>query len=510
MHRPLLPAAAALVAASIVASATGCAGGPSHDLTPRPRAPARGADVGVPSTATPSPSLSPTAAAAAARADSLEPLGDGAALLVPAARIGDDRIEEGSGLAYAGGYWWTHNDSGDGPFLFRSKSPWFDTAERIEVPGATAVDWEELAVLDGDLLICDIGDNDRVRDDVTIYRARPTDSGLERVATYPVTYPDGKHDAEGVFVWAGRVHIVIKNRGEDATYVYRFDDLRDGATNTPTRIGSVNIPEGEQVTAADSNADGVVALLTYSQLLIWPADDVSGDPRQAFTLHARQCEALAWTETGIIFTNEQRDAYFVDRPLACSLDPWLAVADRVQLERVPSGADGRPALDLLADLPVRNRRDGEYVRMGLARGRLVIAATLEIDGELVPSTDRLGTSLLLTFGSEPRLRVTPGEAQIAIVLAPLQKVGAVAIDLGGGQSLVDAEAISVEAAGENGTVSMVIEIPVATLFPEGLPRRFRMALAGNGFRGGDDEPLLGALDMYSLMRPFAWAVIHVE
>ena len=489
MHRPLLFVLVALAAA-------GCAGTPTPDLTPRTRD-------ATPATASAPERVQP-------RQDSLRPRGDGSARLVPAARIGDDRIAECSGLAYAGGYWWMHNDSGDGPFLFRSRSPWFETAERVEVEGAKAIDWEEIAALDGDILICDIGDNERARTDATIYRVRPTADGVDLVATYPIAYPDGKHDAEAVWVWGGRVHIVLKNRGEDEHTVYRFGELRDSVPNVPKRIGAVAIPPGEQVTAADSNADGYVALLTYSQLLVWPADAVRGRPSQAFTLHARQCEALAWTDTGIVIANEQRDVYFIDKPLECGLDPWLPLADSARLAHVPNGADGRPALDLLADVPVRNLRVGEFVRMGRARDRIVIHMRFETEAEILPSTDRLGTSVLMAFGNDDRLRVTPDVAQIAIVLAPVERIGAVAMDLGGGQSSVDAESITVAGAEENGTVSLVVEIPVATLFPGGMPREFRMGLVGNGLRTGDDEPLFGALDGFSLQRPYAWATITTQ
>ena len=446
----------------------------------------------------------------APRSDSLRPRGDGSALLVPAALIGDERINEGSGLAYAGGWWWTHNDSGDGPFLFRSRSPWFDEAERIEVPGAKAVDWEELAVLGDDLLVCDIGDNGRAREDVTIYRVRPTESGVELVATYPVTYPDGKHDAEGVWVWDGRVHIVLKNRGEEAHWVYRFPELRDGEPNTPRVIGSVAIPDGEQVTAADANADGQVAMLTYSQLLFWSAERVNGAPERAFTLHARQCEALAWTESGIVLTNEQRDAYLVDRPLACDLDPWVPIAERVRLERVPPGPGGDVALDLLPGLPVRNLRDGEHVRAGLVRDQLVIDVRVEADTEILPTEDgRLGTALLLAFARGAHLRITPDDPAFAVPVI-VRGEPVVPLPLSGAPPTADLGAIRVETVVLDENVGLQIRIPVNTLFPDGLPRTFRMALVGSGFRKGEDEPLLGALDFYGLFRPFVWAAVSTD
>ena len=57
---------------------------------------------------------------------------------------------------------------------------------------------------------------------------------------------------------------------------------------------------------------------------------------------------------------------------------------------------------------------------------------------------------------------------------------------------------------------VLVDIPIATLFPDGLPREFRMAVAGNGLREGDDEPTFGALDMFSLLRPYVWAEVAVD
>ena len=54
---------------------------------------------------------------------------------------------------------------------------------------------------------------------------------------------------------------------------------------------------------------GLVVLLTYSQVLFYAADEVEGAPFAVFNLNARQCEAIAWTASGIVFANEQRDVF---------------------------------------------------------------------------------------------------------------------------------------------------------------------------------------------------------
>jgi len=457
------------------------------------------------------------------RRDSLRDLGGGRARLTPAAAIGDERIGECSGIVYAGGSWWTHNDSGDGPYLFRSSSPWFLEATRHEVEGAVNVDWEELAVLGGDVLACDIGDNARTRDDLTIYRVRPTPDGVETVAIYPVAYPDGAHDAEAVWVWDGRVHIVIKNRGEDASWVYRFGDLKDrseladGERNVPEKIGSVNLPKGEQVTAADSSADGLVVLLTYSQALFFVADDVSGDPIASFNLNARQCEAVAWTASGIVFANEQRDVYMVEDPIGCDLKWWLPPRASVVLSRLPP-ADMPPGSwerEALGELPVGNLRDGESVRMGISGNTIIIDAELLLEADLVVSEGRLGTAAIVGFAAEPGLMAGDQDRLFAVIVPADQPpegvpFSVVPFSMLGPPANQDLTGVSVSGAGNEKIFSFRLEIAISAVFPDGLPDRFLFQFVCNGCRAGDDEPRLSALDLYSLMRPFTWADVTVQ
>src|SRR5262245_52674772 len=87
-------------------------------------------------------------------------------------------IKESSGIAASrrnADIFWTHNDSGDGPFIYA-----FDRQGKHRgvwrVAGAKAIDWEDMAVGPGPrrgqsyLYLGDIGDNSRKRDQITVYR----------------------------------------------------------------------------------------------------------------------------------------------------------------------------------------------------------------------------------------------------------------------------------------------------------------------------------------------------
>jgi hypothetical protein len=98
-------------------------------------------------------------------------------------------LPEASGLAASRrtpGVLWAHNDSGD-PFVFALTATG-GVKGRVFVTGARVWDWEDIAVgpcANGTCLyIADIGDNDRRRQSVTIYRTpepAPGDAQTERV-----------------------------------------------------------------------------------------------------------------------------------------------------------------------------------------------------------------------------------------------------------------------------------------------------------------------------------------
>src|ERR1044071_2795033 len=94
------------------------------------------------------------------------------------ANLKDAAVRESSGLVASRttpGIYWTHNDSGDGPFLYafdergQSRGVW-------KVTGAKAKDWEGIAAGPGPdpsrkyLYIGDIGDNGERRAEILIYR----------------------------------------------------------------------------------------------------------------------------------------------------------------------------------------------------------------------------------------------------------------------------------------------------------------------------------------------------
>jgi hypothetical protein len=212
--------------------------------------------------------------------------------------ITDPRIAESSGLAASHrhpGVYWTHNDSGDGPFVYAVDAATGRTLAKVTLRGVSARDCEAISIgPDGDIYLGDIGDNIGSWPQVWIYRfPEPRvlrDQGVD-VTRYTVRYAGGPRNAESLMVdpRTGRVYIASKNTDGGGLYegparlspsgVNVFRKIADvpwvtdgafspdgtrlllrgyfGATDyrwhdgRPTRIGPVDMPlqpQGESVT----------------------------------------------------------------------------------------------------------------------------------------------------------------------------------------------------------------------------------------------------------------------
>lgn len=201
----------------------------------------------------------------------------------------DSSVRESSGLAGSRnmpGLYWTHNDSGDGPFIYA-----FDTRGVRKgvwrVAGASAYDWEDIAAGPGPvpgknyLYIGDIGDNQEKRSEITVYRvpepvlstqsdAKGKNSLTEPADAIRLRYPDGAHDAEALLVHpvTGNVYIVTKIPFANPGIYEAAAPLKPGKTITLTRIGTLEVPSllGGIITGGAISPDGRrVAFCDYLQ-----------------------------------------------------------------------------------------------------------------------------------------------------------------------------------------------------------------------------------------------------
>ena len=260
-----------------------------------------------------------------------------------AGRVASPELIEISGIAASRrneGVLWAHNDSGDTPRVFAIG----ERGEHLAVyalGGAEALDWEAMAIGPGPedgadyLYLGDIGDNDRVRTGIVVYRvAEPTVdrggvptaqelSGVERLA---LRYPDGPHDAETLMAdpSTGDLLILTKDAANATLFRAAASSLQPGGTITLEEAARIDftqltvrreIPPDASVlargapalpTAGDISPDGTaIAIRTYATVWVWErapgasvADALRGRPCEAPSALEAQGEAIAFTAGG--------------------------------------------------------------------------------------------------------------------------------------------------------------------------------------------------------------------
>jgi hypothetical protein len=207
--------------------------------------------------------------------------------LLDTASLAAPRLVEGSGVAPSSrvpGIFWTHNDSGDQPFLYATDSAGHDLG-RVRVTGGHARDWEDLAtgscvVAPGRCLyVADIGDNAEHRPYVVLYRVPepvPPRGAADTLRTVAVLdsivlrYPDRPHNAEALAVTAtGEILLVTKE-------LFRLPTIFRARANGPAtqeleRVAVLpirsSLAAGRLVTgAAVSPNDSLLVVRTYVSL----------------------------------------------------------------------------------------------------------------------------------------------------------------------------------------------------------------------------------------------------
>ena len=248
------------------------------------------------------------------------------------ATIKNRSINESSGLVASRatpGAYWTHNDSGDGPFIYALNARGASLGV-FRVTGAQAHDWEDISIGPGPergksyLYIGDIGDNNATRSEIVVYRvAEPALSAesakstktrpgnTESADAIRLKYPDGKFDAESLIVHpvSGNIYIVNKIPLLNPVVYEAAAPLTPNKVITMRRIGEVRVPSlfGGVLTGASISPDGRrVAFCDYFQgyELVLPAkssdfNDIWTQRMTGFDLGKRkQGEAIAYRHDG--------------------------------------------------------------------------------------------------------------------------------------------------------------------------------------------------------------------
>ncbi len=254
----------------------------------------------------------------------------------------DPTLDELSGLAWAGGRLWTHNDS-SGPMLV-GLSEAGAVVQRVSVEGMVVFDWEDIAARGDHLWLADTGDNLSVRDVVWIHEVPVPVADDEVVPrrTFIARWPGGAVDCEAMFADPVSGDVVLMSKVFDGVVtVARLPDPDGEPGVEPVELevvatvvfGSDGIGSTTLVTGADMSPDGrFVVVRTYTSAWVFPrvpgepwADTFGREPCEAPTGPERQGEAIAWTEDGLWTVSEGETP-----PLHRTAVTWAAAADEAR------------------------------------------------------------------------------------------------------------------------------------------------------------------------------------
>ncbi|MBL6446200.1 hypothetical protein JMN32_07765 [Fulvivirga sp. 29W222] len=236
-------------------------------------------------------------------------------------------INEASGLAESlnnPDMLWTHNDSGNDPFIFLIDEYGKDQGT-YELKGVHNRDWEDISTGPGPeagqnyLYVAEMGDNNAVHEFKYIYRFKEPIAGesgvIENIETITFQYPDGKRDAECLMIDPLTKDLYIVSKREDNVGIYRAPYPQ--STEEVIILEKLGTIPYHNIVGGDISSDGGdIIVKTYDEILYWQRTDASDvfeamqqEPLSIPYMPEPQGEAIAWKKdkTGFFTLSEERD-----------------------------------------------------------------------------------------------------------------------------------------------------------------------------------------------------------
>lgn len=227
-----------------------------------------------------------------------------------------------SGLVVVDGVAWAVDDGEDALFAL---SPSGARLATVALAGADGVDREDLAWLDGRLLIADVGDNRAAREDVALLAVElppvADADGWPVAARTTLTWPGGPRDAETVLAdpVTGDVLVVEKAFDGVSTVIRVGSPLPvavEGEVVAELAFGAGALEGPTLATGgAVSPAGDAVVIRTYLDAWVWPrvpgepwADTFGRDPCPIDLRTEPQGEAIAFADDGLWTISEGEGA----------------------------------------------------------------------------------------------------------------------------------------------------------------------------------------------------------
>ena len=174
-----------------------------------------------------------------------------------------DILEETSGLAILNDTLWTLNDSGNEAALYAisTKGALLDKRDTTK----TNIDWEDMTIVNGNMLVADMGNNFGTRKNLHLLEIDLSNGGATTLDSIPFHYPEQDNfdfqqathfDAEGIVVVENKIVVFTKNRSTLTSEVYVISPSGGPAT----KMGSFAV--GSLISGADYHQESKTLALT--------------------------------------------------------------------------------------------------------------------------------------------------------------------------------------------------------------------------------------------------------
>lgn len=187
-------------------------------------------------------------------------------------------IDEASGIADSKanpGYIWVEQDSGN-PNDIALISDSGHVLKSINIRSAINRDWEDICLAGGPaagtnyLYIGDIGDNNQVYTQYTIYRLPEPSQSVDTVSTFDsisFKYPDGSHDAEALVVDNVSKNIYVITKRDASSRIYKLNYPQ--STNSLNTAVFCSALDFNGVTSTAISPSGEIVVKTYTTIYYW-------------------------------------------------------------------------------------------------------------------------------------------------------------------------------------------------------------------------------------------------
>ena len=204
-------------------------------------------------------------------------------------KIDTKKIPEASGIVYSinnPNTLWTHNDSGNSPYLYLISKENGSIIHEVELLGFNNNDWEDISIgpcisnYNGNCIyLGDIGDNDKERNIKQIYVfEEPTfnsksqyNSTIEDHSLISFYMEDGIFDSEALMFSPQSNDIYVISKKSNKQSIYKLPNILNynGNVIKAKKIATLDFIDN-LITASDISSDGNYCLIkSYSKIYYW-------------------------------------------------------------------------------------------------------------------------------------------------------------------------------------------------------------------------------------------------